>query len=64
MTQEVHAAAGTPFFTTKDHGQGLGLFLARSVFARYGGSLNFSARQPEGTSAKIILPFSKLGLIL
>lgn len=38
---------GEPFFTTKDHGTGLGVFVARQVADGAGGGLRYEA-QPEG----------------
>jgi two-component system sensor histidine kinase RegB len=54
------ARIGTPFFTTKQHGQGLGLFLARAVLNRFGGTLRHTGRDGGGTCARIILPVAKI----
>lgn len=61
MPAEVLARAGEPFFTTKGvgRGMGLGLFLARSVIERLGGTLDLtSSPDPAdtGTTALIDLP--------
>ncbi|WP_252851133.1 ATP-binding protein [Aeoliella straminimaris] len=60
MPPEVLARAGDPFFTTKQPGQGmgLGLFLARSVVERLGGSLDIQSAAGEGTTAVVELPTS------
>lgn len=61
MPEEVLARAGEPFFTTKGvgRGMGLGLFLARSVIERLGGTLELASSsdpaQP-GTTVTIHLP--------
>lgn len=49
---------GEPFFTTKETGKGtgLGIFLARNVIERLGGTLNFESRVGTGTTATINLP--------
>ncbi len=47
---------GAPFVTTKPHGHGLGLYLARSVVERYGGTLTLAPREGGGTRAHIELP--------
>lgn len=60
LSSDAHAVAGTPWFTTKPEGQGLGLFLARSVIERYGGSLQLGDRAGGGTCATIDLPLSRL----
>ncbi|WP_425396391.1 ATP-binding protein [Aeoliella sp.] len=58
MPPEVLARAGDPFFTTKQPGQGmgLGLFLARSVVERLGGTLEIQSTAGEGTIAVVELP--------
>ncbi len=60
LTPAVQATAGTPFFTTKANGQGLGLYLARAVIDRYDGSVELSNREGGGTRAQIKLKLSKL----
>jgi len=50
---------GEPFFTTKEPGKGMGLgvYLARNVIERLGGTIVFSSRRGEGTTVSIQLPF-------
>ncbi len=54
------ARAGEPFFTTKEpgRGMGLGLFLARTIIERIGGTLNLESVPTTGTIATIALPLS------
>jgi two-component system sensor histidine kinase RegB len=49
---------GEPFFTTKPAGMGMGLgiFLARAVAERLGGSLQIDSRIGKGTVAELSLP--------
>ena len=58
MPEAVLARAGEPFYTTKEPGQGmgLGLFLARTVTERIGGSLAIESTRGEGTVARVVLP--------
>jgi two-component system sensor histidine kinase RegB len=58
MPADVLARAGEPFFTTKPPGKGmgLGLFLARTVVERLGGTLQISSRPAAGTTVAIELP--------
>jgi two-component system sensor histidine kinase RegB len=58
MPTEVLARAGEPFYTTKGvgRGMGLGLFLARSVVDRLGGSLELHSRAEQGTTATVLIP--------
>jgi len=52
--------AGTPFFTTKKDGHGLGLFLARAVLERFHGSLEVSNCSGRGAQVRMRLPLSAL----
>jgi two-component system, NtrC family, sensor histidine kinase HydH len=47
---------GTPFFTTRDDGTGLGVVLARSVIALHGGSLRYESEPGKGTTVRATLP--------
>jgi len=62
MPADVLARAGEPFFTTKapGRGMGLGLFLARNVIERLGGSLQLQSAPQQGTTATVALPASLL----
>jgi two-component system, sensor histidine kinase RegB len=62
MADEVIRRAGEPFFTTKPPGQGmgLGLFLARLVAEKLGGSLKLSSEPGKGTRAVFELPAEQL----
>jgi signal transduction histidine kinase len=56
MPPEVLTRLGTPFFTTRDEGTGLGVVLARSVVAQHGGALRYRSEPGQGTTATITLP--------
>jgi two-component system, NtrC family, sensor histidine kinase HydH len=45
-----------PGFTTKDHGSGIGLVVARSITEQHGGRLLLAARPAGGTTATLTLP--------
>jgi len=63
LTPEIADKAGTPFFTTKqEHGMGLGLYLARLIFERFGGSVALERHPQGGTLTRIRLPLA--GLLL
>ncbi len=47
---------GTPFFTTREHGTGLGVVLARAVIADHGGSLRYESEPGRGTTVRARLP--------
>jgi signal transduction histidine kinase len=56
MAEEVLARIGTPFFTTREEGTGLGVALARATMVRHGGTLEYESRPGEGTVAIATLP--------
>jgi signal transduction histidine kinase len=47
---------GTPFFTTREDGTGLGVVLARTAIAQHGGSLRYESEQGKGTRVSVTLP--------
>jgi two-component system sensor histidine kinase RegB len=58
MSADVLARASEPFFTTKEPGKGmgLGLFLARTVLERLGGSMRLQSAPRTGTRVLLTLP--------
>lgn len=58
MSPELLARVGEPFFTTKEPGRGMGLgvFLARALAERLGGSLELSSVLKQGTTVRVVLP--------
>jgi signal transduction histidine kinase len=56
MTPEVLDRLGTPFFTTREQGTGLGVAMARSAFAQHGGTLEYASAEGLGTTATGTLP--------
>lgn len=57
-TAETHA--GKLFFTTKENGQGLGLFLVNATLRRFGGALSLSNRDGGGVCTRVTLPLARL----
>ena len=60
MSPEVLVRIGTPFFTTRDEGTGLGVVVARATFTQHGGSLVYSSEPGRGTTAVGTLPLGSL----
>jgi two-component system, NtrC family, sensor histidine kinase HydH len=61
MPAETLGRIGTPFFTTRDDGTGLGVVLARSVVAQHGGSLRYESEPGRGTRVTVALPRAARG---
>ncbi len=60
MTPEMLASAGTPFVSSKEEGQGLGLYLAFSVVERLGGRVRLKNREPKGLEVLLTIPLGTL----
>jgi signal transduction histidine kinase len=56
MTAAVLEKLGTPFFTTRPEGTGLGVVLARSVITQHGGQLEWKSTPGAGTTATVVFP--------
>jgi signal transduction histidine kinase len=56
MSPEVVQRVGTPFFTTRERGTGLGVVLARAAFEQHGGTLEYRSVQGKGTTVIGTLP--------
>jgi len=59
MPPDVLQKVGTPFFTTRQEGTGLGVALARAAFVQHGGALEYSSAEGHGTTATGTLPVSR-----
>ena len=46
----------TPFFTNKETGNGLGLFIVKNVVENHGGNISVQSEEGEGTTFRINLP--------
>jgi signal transduction histidine kinase len=59
MPPDVLEKMGTPFFTTREQGTGLGVVLARAAFVQHGGALVYTSAEGRGTIATGVLPLSR-----
>jgi signal transduction histidine kinase len=48
-----------PFYTTKEHGLGLGMPYAKKIIEQHGGNISLSSRVGEGTTISIALPAAR-----
>jgi signal transduction histidine kinase len=53
---EVMSRIHEPFFTTKHHGNGLGLSICRSIIGTLGGRIEIESQTGVGTQVKVLLP--------
>lgn len=56
MTEEVRQKISAPFFTTKESGSGLGVFICRNIIAEHGGTFEIGSESKKGCIVKIRLP--------
>jgi signal transduction histidine kinase len=56
MSADELARVGTPFFTTRDGGTGLGVVLARAVIEQHGGAVTYASDAGRGTRVLVRLP--------
>ncbi len=59
IPEEILHEVGTPFFTTKTRGTGLGLALTRHFVGLHGGALQLEALESGGTRARVALPLRR-----
>ena len=50
---------GTPFFTTKKNGTGLGVCFSKEIIEKHGGIIKYYSKLGEGTKVVINLPLKK-----
>ena len=56
LTPEAAVRAGSAFFTTKEEGRGLGLFLANATIEQMGGKVRLFNRESGGATTEVTLP--------
>ncbi|HMO18774.1 MAG TPA: ATP-binding protein [Oligoflexia bacterium] len=56
MSRDQLERAGEPFFTTKEEGMGLGIYIVKSFCRLVGGRLEIISEEGRGTRASLILP--------
>jgi len=56
IPREVLAKLGTPFFTTREAGTGLGISQVKRLVGRLGGEVQIESAEGEGTRVSFTLP--------
>ena len=56
MTAEQVDRLGTPFYSTKDKGTGLGMMVSYRIIKTFGGLIEVTSRPDQGTCFTISLP--------
>lgn len=56
MDNETNKNIGTPFYTTKKEGTGLGVCLSKEIVERHNGSITYFSKLYKGTTVRIMLP--------
>ncbi len=56
LTAEAQDRIFEPFYTTKDKGMGIGLYLTKRIIEAHGGTIETRSREGEGTEFRIELP--------
>jgi len=56
MAEEVAKKVFEPFYTTKEHGLGLGMPYAKKIIEQHGGTISLNSQVGEGTRIQIEVP--------
>lgn len=56
MPLEVQAQIFKPFFSTRQHGSGLGLTISRDIITQHGGNIEVTSQEDVGTTFTVWLP--------
>ncbi|WP_299088161.1 ATP-binding protein [uncultured Metabacillus sp.] len=59
ISEELLAKIGTPFYTTKEKGTGLGMMTTFKIIHSHGGTVNISSTVGKGTIIDLYLPISE-----
>lgn len=59
ISEEVREKIFQPFFTTKEKGSGLGLFIVNHFVQAHGGEIQFDSHPGRGTRVKVLLPLRR-----
>jgi signal transduction histidine kinase len=63
MPEEVRKNIFNPFFTTKDKGVGLGLFIVYNIIKAHGGYIEVESAEDSGSSFLIYIPKERLSVV-
>jgi two-component system, sporulation sensor kinase B len=61
MSKEEIDSLGTPFYSLKSKGTGLGMMICFNIAAKYKGTIHFDSEKGKGTTVTIRFPATKMG---
>jgi two-component system sporulation sensor kinase B len=61
MSKEEMESLGTPFYSLKSKGTGLGMMICYNIAAKYKGTIHFDSVKGEGTTVTIRFPAANMG---
>jgi signal transduction histidine kinase len=56
ISEEARSQLFQPFFSTKERGTGLGLYLSREIIMAHDGRVDLRSTKPQGAQATVLLP--------
>ncbi len=59
MSEDVLHKVGTPFFTTKEDGNGLGLSVCFNIIESHNGTIQVKSQEGKGTVFSVALPYAQ-----
>ena len=60
MSEEEVKSLGTPFYSLKSKGTGLGLMICYQIVETYNGTMDFKSSKGEGTTVTIRFPSKEM----
>ena len=63
MSEEEVQSLGTPFYSLKRNGTGLGLMICYHIVEKYNGTIDFQSSKGKGTTVTIRFPSKKFSML-
>jgi two-component system, sporulation sensor kinase A len=59
IPEDILSKIGTPFYTTKEKGTGLGLMVSQRIIQNHEGAMRIKSKEGQGTTIEVFLPLGK-----